>query len=63
MEKYFISYNYANRTGSGFGCTQTLIDRKITDIDVVREIAKSIEKDYGFDSGSVIILSFQRFDQ
>lgn len=63
MERYFITYNYVTKTGSGFGNSETTINAKITDMDVLRAIAKSIEEDYGFDEGSVVILSFQRFDR
>lgn len=62
MERYFISYSYVSRTGSGFGSTETVLSTKITDINVIIAIAKSIEEDYGLESGSVIILNFQRFD-
>ena len=62
IERYFVSYNVQTKTGSGFGNSQTTITGKITDIDVVKLIQEDLEKKYGFEQNSVIILNFQRFD-
>ena len=63
MERYFVSYSFKDGDGFGFGNTETVSNRKITDSDVIKSIARSIERDYSLESYSVVILSFQRFDK
>ena len=63
MERYFISYSVTIEDASGFGNLERTTNRKITGINAIKDIAREIENDLGFESGSVVILSFQRFDQ
>jgi hypothetical protein len=61
--KYFISYHYKSRFGSGFGRVwiQRESSRPIASIDDVEDIEKSLIKKNNFDS--VTIINWQKFDE
>ncbi|RKO61809.1 hypothetical protein Cdeb_01304 [Caldibacillus debilis GB1] len=63
MYKYFISYSVAYGYGFGFGHTETHTDFQIRGIDDIRRISRSIEKDFNYPQGSVVIINFKLFDE
>lgn len=67
MERYYVSYNMQHqdglRTQQAFGGVEVTLNKKITSYDVVKEIIKQVEAQNDYPTGSVVILSFQRFDK
>lgn len=63
LYKYFISYSFAFGNGMGFGNTETHTDFKIRGIDDIKKISRSIEKDFNYPEGSVVIMNFKLFDE
>ena len=67
MERYYVSYNMQHqdglRTRQAFGGVEVTLNKKVTSYDVVKEIIKQVESQNDFPKGSVVILSFQRFDK
>ncbi|MEK6459170.1 hypothetical protein AABM27_01550 [Heyndrickxia faecalis] len=58
MFKYFISYSYLNVNGFGFGNFEHHRNEEIKDIYDVQAISKNIEKDLGYQEGTVVIINF-----
>lgn len=57
MYRYFVSFSHVTNGKLGFGNTDLTLDRRITGIDILKEIARNIEKD--FFVKNVVILNFQ----
>lgn len=57
MYCYFVSFSHVTNGKLGFGNTDLTLDRRITGIDILKEIARNIEKD--FFVKNVVILNFQ----
>ena len=60
MYKYFVSYHYSNGVIAGFGHLESEMPGKITGIEDIRNLAKSIERDFGVTN--VIIINYRLFD-
>lgn len=58
MIRYFISYNYTKGNGFGFGNLENHRSEEIKDIYDIQAISRSIEKDNGYEDGSVVIINF-----
>lgn len=57
MYRYFVSFSHVTNGKLGFGNTDLTLDRRITGIDILKEIARNIERD--FFVKNVVILNFQ----
>lgn len=62
MFKYFISYTYQNRIGSGFGNLEHHRNEEIKDIYDIQSISRSLEKDCGYAENSLVIINFIRLN-
>lgn len=60
MYHYFISFSHMTNGNLGFGNTDLTLDRKITGMDILKEITKYIEKHCFVNN--VVILNFRRFE-
>ena len=57
MYRYFVSFSHVTNGNLGFGNTDLTLDRKITGIDILKEIVRNIERDCFVKN--VVILNFQ----
>lgn len=48
MYKYFISYNYTTKNGSGFGYCDVTTNKKIDHFELLESIAESIKEKCNF---------------
>lgn len=60
MYHYFVSFSHVTNGNSGFGNTDLTLDRKITGIDILKEITKNIEKNFFLNN--VVILNFRIYE-
>lgn len=61
MYHYFISYSHVTNGNLGFGSMDLTLDRKITEMDVLKEITKYIEKNCFVNN--IVILNFRLFEE
>lgn len=57
MYHYFISFSHVTNGNFGFGNTEFTLNEKITGIDMLKKIARNIERDCFVKN--VVILNFQ----
>ena len=60
MIKYFISYTYSKGQSFGFGNFENHRSEEIKDIYDIQAISRNLEKDNGYQEGSVVIINFIR---
>lgn len=60
MYRYFISFAHVINGNIGFGNTELVLNGKITGMDMLKKIARNIEKDCFVKN--VVILNFQLFE-
>lgn len=60
MYHYFVSFSHVTNGNLGFGNTDIALDKKITCIDILKEITRHIERDCFVQN--VVILSFQLWE-
>jgi len=61
MYHYFISYSHVTNGKLGFGSMDLKLNRKITEMDVLKEITKYIEKNCFVNN--IVILNFRLFEE
>lgn len=60
MYHYFVSFSHVTNGNMGFGNTDLTLDKKITGMDILKEITKYIEKKCFVNN--VVILNFRLFE-
>lgn len=60
MYHYFVSFSHVTNGNIGFGSTDLTLDKKITGMDILKEITKYIEKKCFVNN--VVILNFRLFE-
>lgn len=60
MYHYFVSFSHVTNGNMGFGNTDLTLDKKITGMDILKEITKYIEKKSFVNN--IVILNFRLFD-
>lgn len=64
MQKYFIAYQVnIDLHHVTFGNLELETEKKISNIKVLDEISRSIEKDNGLPENSITVINFQKFDE
>lgn len=61
MYRYFISFAHVINGNIGFGNTELVLNGKITGMDMLKKIARNIEKDCFVKN--VVILNFRLFEE
>lgn len=53
---YFVSYYCKKNGSSGFGCTEVIMNNKITNYDMVQDMIKLIKNTFG--SEQVVLINY-----
>lgn len=59
MEVYFVSYNVQSEKAVGFGNVEMRTNEKISNIQDLKDIARSIEENDGLDFQSVVVMNYK----
>lgn len=55
---YFVSFKH----GKGFGNAESRLSKPIENISDIKLLARSLEKEFGFDENSLVIINYQLFN-
>lgn len=62
MYEYFVSYSFGTVGDTGFGNCSIKVDEKINNIEAVREVTRTIEKQENWPERYVSIINFFLLD-
>lgn len=59
--RYFISYSYCSRYGSGFGNVEVTRRKQFKNMQDIKAWARDYEKEMGFNPNTLVVSNFQLF--